>query len=151
MNNEHEILKDLLVDESDIIKNLSLVIQKVKDIFVIEKESGKIIFKEYSKLTNPQKIFCILMGKFFAKRLGIIDDITATISEISSELDIPQTTLSSPLKSLRKSGQILYDKSRYRINPHRIEEIINSNFSKSNNTSSHYKIKKKSKKKRNLN
>jgi len=126
MTDEHEILKDLLVDESELIQNLASIIQKTKDIFVIEKESGKIIFKNYSKLTNSQKISCILIGKYFAKRLGIIDDHTVAISEISSELEIPQTTLSSPLKSLRSYGAVLYEKSRYRVNPHRIEEIIDS-------------------------
>ena len=126
MSNEKEILKDILVDESDIVQNLANIIKNAKEIFVIEKKSGKVIFKNYSQLSNPQKICCILIGKYFANRLGIIDDYTTTISEISAELDIPQTTLSSPLKSLRQKGQILYEKSRYRINPHRIEEIINS-------------------------
>jgi predicted transcriptional regulator len=45
-------------------------------------------------------------------------------SEISNELGIPQTTLSAPLKSLKNEGLILNDKGKYRINPHRIEEII---------------------------
>lgn len=126
MSKEKEILKDILVDESDVIQNLASIVKKAKDIFVIEKESGKVIFKNYSKLSNPQKICSVLIGKYFAKRLDIIDDHTATISEISEELDVLQTTLSSPLKSLRKTGQILYEKSRYRINPHRIEEIIKS-------------------------
>jgi len=126
MTDEKEILKDMLIEESDVIQNLSSIVKKANQIFVIEKESGKVIFKNYSKLTNPQKICCILIGKYFTKRLDIKDDHTATISEISKELDIPQTTLSSPLKSLRKTGQILYEKSRYRINPHRIEEIVES-------------------------
>lgn len=126
MTDEKEILKNILVDESATIQNLAKIVQKAKDIFVMEKSSGKIIFKNYSKLTNPQKITCILIGRYFAKRLGFIDDHTMTISDISKNLDVLQTTLSSPLKSLRKSGQILYEKSRYRINPHRIEEIIDS-------------------------
>jgi len=126
MTDEKEILKGMLVDESDVIQNLANIVQKAKDIFVMEKSSGKIIFKNYSKLTNSQKIVCILIGKYFAKLLELIDDHTITGPEISKDLDIPQTTLSSPLKSLRKSGEILYEKSRYRINPRRIEEIVDS-------------------------
>lgn len=126
MTDEHDILKDLLVDESELIQNLASTIQKVKDVFVLEKNSGKIIFKNYSNLTNPQRITCILIGKYFAKRLGLIADDILTISEISSELEIPQTTLSSPLKSLRKLGHVLYSESHYKINPHRIEEIVDS-------------------------
>lgn len=144
MINEKEILKNMLVDESNIIQNLANIVQKAKDIFVMEKSSGNIIFKNYSTLTNPQKITCVLIGRYFAKRLEFIDDHTITVSEISKVLDIPKTTLSSPLKSLRTSGQILYEKSRYRINPHRIEEIINS-FSKSQDIkSSRIKTKKQS-------
>ena len=126
MSNEKEILKDILVDESEIIQNLGNIVKKAKDVFVLEKESGKIIFKNYSKLTNPQKISCILIARYFATRLGLINDHTVTLPEISSELDIPQTTLSSPIKSLRKNGFVLYNKSRYRVNPHRIEEIIDA-------------------------
>ena len=128
MSNEKEILKNMLVDESNIIQNLANIVQKAKDIFVLEQSSGKVIFKNYSNLTNPQKISCILIGKYFAKRLELVDDHTITVSEISKDLDIPKTTLSSPLKSLRNSGDILYEKSRYRINPHKIEEIVNSFF-----------------------
>ena len=92
----------------------------------MEKTSGKVIFKNYSSLTQPQKIMCILIGKYFAKRLNLVNANNITISELSSDLTIPQTTLSSPLKSLRGSGQIIYEKSSYRINPHRIEEIVDS-------------------------
>jgi len=139
MTNEKDILKDILIDESDVIQNLAVIIQKAKDVFLIEKESGKVIFKNYSGLIQPQKISCILMGKYFSKRLGITKEHTMSISELSVNLEIPQTTLSSPLKSLRKTGHILYKKSKYRINPHRIEEIINI-FSVSKNTT---KIKSK--------
>ena len=132
MTDEKEILKNMLVDESDVVQNLAKIVQKAKDIFAMEKSSGKIIFKNYSELTNPQKITCVLIGKYFAKRLDLIDDHTTTVSEISKELDIPKTTLSSPLKSLRKSSQILYEKSRYRVNPHRIQEIIESILNKKN-------------------
>jgi len=132
MSKEKDILKDMLIDESDVVQNLANIVKKAKDIFAIEKESGKAIFKNYSKLTNPQKICCILIGRYFANRLDIISDHTTTISEISKELDIPQTTLSSPLKSLRKTSQILYEKSRYRINPHKIEEIIDLILSEKN-------------------
>ena len=138
MSDERELLKDLLISDTEIIRSLATTIQKVKDIFRIEESTGKIIFKKYSKLTNPQRICCILMSKYFAKKLKIIEDSTTTVSELSSELEIPATTLSSPLKSLRKSGWILYDESRYRINPHRIEEIVDS-FSVDANTNSSQK------------
>lgn len=126
MTNEKDTLKDILVSEEDVIQNLSEIVKKAKEIFVLEEKSGKIIFKNYSKLTNPQRIFVVLIGKYFAKRLNIINNNSMEISELSEELNIPQTTLSSPLKALKTKGLILYDKGKYRINPHRTEEIISS-------------------------
>lgn len=126
MTNEKDILKDILVSEEDVIQNLLEIVKKVKEIFVLEEKSGKIIFKNYSKLTNPQRISAILIGKYFAKRLNIIKDNSMEGPEISKELNIPQTTLSAPLKSLKDKGLILSDKGKYRVNPHRIEEIIST-------------------------
>lgn len=125
-NGEKEVLKDILVSEEGIIHNLLEIVKKAKEIFVLEEKSGKIIFKNYSKLTNPQRISAILIGKYFAERLNIIQDNSMEGSEISNELNIPQTTLSAPLKSLKVKGLILSEKGKYRVNPHRIEEIISS-------------------------
>lgn len=129
MVNEKEILKDILVGEEETISNLATIIKKAKEIFVVEK-TGKIIFKNYSKLKNNEKICLLLIGKYFSKRLDIIKDHSVKISEMAEELGIPSTTLSAPLQSLKTKGIILKDKEQYRINPHRIEEVINS-FSKS--------------------
>jgi len=125
-NDEKKVLKDILVSEEGMIHNLSEIIKKAKKIFVLEEKSGKIIFKNYSKLTNPQRISAILIGKYFAKRLNIIQDNSMEGPEISNELNIPQTTLSAPLKSLKDKGLISSEKGKYRVNPHRIEEIISS-------------------------
>ncbi len=129
MKTEKDILKEIVAKEEDVIQNLSEIVKKAKEIFMVEEQSGKVIFKNYSKLKNHQKICAFLIGKYFAKRLGIIEDNTMSGSEISSELNVRQTTLSAPLKSLREDSFILEDKGKYRINPHRIEEIID-NFKK---------------------
>jgi len=126
MTNEKDILKDILVSEEDAIQNLSEIVNRAKKIFVLEAKSGKIIFKNYSKLTNPQRISAVLIGKYFAKRLNIVNNNSMENSELSEVLNIPQTTLSAPLKALKTKGLILYDKGKFRINPHRIEETISS-------------------------
>jgi biotin operon repressor len=126
MKNEKEILKDILAGEGDMIQNLSEIIKKAKEFFLIEETSGKILFKNFSKLKNHQKICALLIGKDFSKRLDIIENNSMSGSEISNELNIPQTTLSAPLKSLKEDGFILSEKNKYRINSHRIEEIIDS-------------------------
>jgi DNA-binding transcriptional ArsR family regulator len=126
--NEREILKDILVKEGDTISNLATIVKKAKEIFVVEDKTGKVIFRNYSKLKNHQKIYALLVGKYFSRRLDIVKDHAMNISEISTELSIPTTTLSSPLKSLKDEGVILKDKERYRVNPHRIEETMNNFF-----------------------
>lgn len=130
MTDEKKILSDIFVDESDVVQNLAKIVTKAKEIFVLEKKSGKIIFKNFSKLTNPDRICSVLIGRYFSQRFGIIDDPSFSVAELSANLNIPSTTLSSPLKSLQKSGLILSEKSRYRINPHRIEDVVDSINSK---------------------
>lgn len=126
MTNEKEILKDILAKEEDVVQNLSQIVKKAKEFFLIEEKSGKTIFKNFSKLKNHQKICALLIGKYFSKRLDIIKDNSMSGSELSDELNIPQTTLSAPLKTLKEDGLILNEKNKYRINAHRIEEIIDS-------------------------
>jgi len=126
MSNEKDILKDIIVGEEESIKNLKEVVKKAKNIFAVEEKSGKIIFKNYSKLKNHEKICALLIGKYFAKRFGIIKDHAIEGSMMSKELNIPQTTLSAPLKTLKEKAIILSEKGKYRINPHRIEEVVNN-------------------------
>lgn len=128
MIDEKEILRDLVVSEEDIIKNLVELVKKTKNIFAIEDKTGKIIFKNFSDLKNHEKICAILIGKYFAKKLEFIKDECMSISEISNELKIPQTTLSAPLKKVVDKGYVLKDDTKYATNHHRIEESINDYF-----------------------
>ena len=83
MTSEKEILKKLLVDEEDILKDLSELVGKAKNIFVIERSTGKIFFKNFGKLTDPQRITALLVGRYFAEKLDIIDDDSMGVSEIA--------------------------------------------------------------------
>lgn len=121
---ENEILRELVVSKEDIIKNLVELVKKTKNVFVIEDKTGKIIFKNFSDLKNHEKICGLLIGKHFAKKLGFIDDECMTGSQISNEIKIPQTTLAAPLKKVVDKGYVLKDETRYYINYHRLEEII---------------------------
>jgi len=125
MIDEKEILRDLVVSEEDIIKNLVELVKKTKNIFAIEDKTGKIIFKKFSELKNHEKICALLIGKYFAKKLDFIDDENMSGSQISNELKIPQTTLPAPLKKIMDKGYVLKDDNKYYINHHRLEEAIN--------------------------
>jgi len=128
MSEEKKILRDLVVDKQDIIANLAELVGKVKDVFVIENETGKVIFKNFSKLKNHKKIYALLLAKHFAKKLEFIEDDSMSISQISNELKIADTTLSVPLQKVVKNGYVLKDDSKYSINYHRIEEVVADYF-----------------------
>lgn len=129
MSEEKEILKKLLVDEKDIIKDLAGLVDKAKDVFVIEKNSGKVIFNEFGKLSDPQRICALLVGRYFAAKLEILKDSSLGISEIANELGRPKTALSGPMKDLIKKGYVeKLSNRKYMIAYHRIKEILNSFF-----------------------
>lgn len=129
MLDEKEILKKLVVDEKDVISDLANLVEKAKEIFVIEKTSGRIIFKNFGKLSDPQRICVLLVGKFFASKLGLIGEPALGISEISKELSRPMTTLSKPVGELITKGYIEKLTTRkYVIVYHRIKDIFDAYF-----------------------
>jgi len=134
MNNEKEILKDLLVDEAEVQKNLVDLVKKSKNIFQIQKETGQILFKNFGNLTNPSRICALLIGKKFAKKLGLYVDDSLTITQISKELGIPPTTLSSPIADLTKKGYVLKNEKKYEIAYARLPEILDEFFGVKNGT-----------------
>ena len=129
MTSEKEILKKLLVDEEDILKDLSELVGKAKNIFVIERSTGKIFFKNFGKLTDPQRITALLVGRYFAEKLDIIDDDSMGVSEIAGALGRPKTSLSGPLKDLSTKGYVeKMDNKKYRIAHNRIQDIVKTYF-----------------------
>ena len=126
---EKEILKKLLVEEKDVIKNLAELVEKAKEVFVIEKPSGRVMFKNFGKLSDAQRLCAILMGKFFAVKVSLIEESSMGISEIAKELGRPKTTLSKPLGDLVKLGFIeKLPQRKYAIAYHRLNEIFDLYF-----------------------
>lgn len=128
MSDEKEILKDLLVDDEDIKKQLTSLVNKAKNIFQIQKKDGKILFKNFKDLKNPSRICALLMAKKFAKKLELDVEDIMTINEISNELGIPSTTLSSPIGDLTKKGFVIKDGKNYEIAYNRLPEIFEEFF-----------------------
>lgn len=128
MTDEKKILRDLVVGEEDVMKNLVELVKRTKNVILIEDRTGKIIFKNFSNLKNHEKICALLIGKYFAKKLEFVQDDCMSIAEIADELKIPQTTLSAPLKKVIDKGYVMKDDAKYYVNYHRIEEMINDYF-----------------------
>jgi len=125
MSGGNEVLKKLIVDEKDTIKEMEKLVGQASKYFRIEKPSGRIIFQNFGALTDQQRICIILVGKYFANNLGFIKDCTLSISDIAKELGRPMTTLSKYMRSLASRGFIERLPGRkYRIAYHRISEIF---------------------------
>jgi hypothetical protein len=122
---EQQILEKLVVEEKDLTKQLASLVDCASKIFRIERPSGKIVFEDFGGLSDRQRILVVLIGKYFARRLGMVEDPAVSISEIGSELGRPVTALSGPVRESVKAGLVEYLPSRkYRIAYHRINHIF---------------------------
>lgn len=127
MPEESEILKKLVVEEKDITKELEILVEEASKYFRIEKPSGKIIFQNFGSLNDKQRIAIVLLGKYFAQRLKMIENASLSISEIAKEIGKPMTTLSKGMKELVTRGYIEYlPGKKYRVAYHRIKEIFDN-------------------------
>ncbi|MEW5896183.1 MAG: helix-turn-helix domain-containing protein [Nanoarchaeota archaeon] len=125
MTEENEILKKLVVEEKDITKEMEKLVGEASKHFRIEKPSGKIIFQNFGTLNDKQRIAIVLLGKYFANRLSMIENPSLSISEIAKEIGRPMTTLSGNMKELVNKGYVEYlPGKKYRVAYHRIKEIF---------------------------
>lgn len=132
MTNEKDLLKDLLLDDTEVKKQLASLAGKSKNVFQIQKENGQIVFKNFKVLTNPARICALLTGKKFAKKLELNVEDSLSITQIGIELGILSSTLSSPMKDLVKKGYVLKNKKKYEIAYNRLPEIFEEYFSEKN-------------------
>ncbi len=64
-------MRDILVKEEDVVQNLSEIVKKAKEFFLVEEKSGKILFRNFSKLKNHQKIREDTLKTVQAKTFGL--------------------------------------------------------------------------------
>lgn len=128
--NKEKILDSIFLKEEDTLQELKEIVEQSKQFFKIEKDGGKIVFQDQNKLTIPDKIVLLLIGRYIAKVGGAINNETIKIAELSEELAIPKTTLSKPLGILIEKGVIRKtDEGEYNIVYHKIKENL-KNISK---------------------
>ena len=85
----------------------------------------KIIFQNFGSLNDKQRIAIVLLGKYFANRLKMVENPSLSISEIAKEIGRPMTTLSGNMKELVTKGYVEYlPGKKYRVAYHRIKEIF---------------------------
>lgn len=125
MSSETDVIEKLLVDRNQVRKNLEKLVEKSLDIFKIEKETGKIIFERFGDLTDQPRIWSVLISKYFAKMVDIVNDESMSLSEISREIGRPMTALSGEIKKSIEKGYVeKLTNRKYRIVYHRISDIL---------------------------
>ncbi len=133
MTSENEILNKLVIEEKDVTKEMEKLVGEVSKYFRIERPSGRILFQNFGLLSDKQRISIILMGKYFANKLSIIENASMSISEIAYDLGRPMTALSGPVKELVTKGFVESLPGRkYKIAYHRINEIFETIISSKN-------------------
>ena len=125
MVGENDALRKLVVTKEDIAKERDNQVEEARKYFRIESQTGRIIFQDYGSLSDKQRVAIVLIGKYFASELKMIESPSLSISEIAKELGRPMTTLSKPTRELVDKGYIEYlPGKKYRVAYHRIKEIF---------------------------
>ena len=107
------------------IQELEKLVEAASKFFRIERPSGRVVFRDFKKLTDKQRIAALLSAKYFAAKSQIITDQTLRIREIAKELGRPATTLSGPLRQLIKEGFVEpLPEKKYSIVHHRLTELF---------------------------
>lgn len=122
-----ESFRKLIIDEEDTVKDLERLVDSAAKVFKIEQPSGMVVFSKFGELTDRQRICIVLIGKYFAVKMGIVQNHAMGISEIANELGRPVTSLSGPLRELVRKGFVQsLPERKYAIAHHRISEFLES-------------------------
>jgi len=122
---KRKILKEIITSEETILLKLKKLVEDAKPFLKVEDKTGRVIISPDFKFANSDKIFLLLLGKYFAMHYGILEDYAITLGDISAELGTKRTTLPAPLKTLIKDGVVERPKENtYRINPYKAEYLL---------------------------
>ena len=125
MSSRKEILKALILSEEDTLKRFKELVEKSVQLFRIDGKNGSIVF-ENQEFTNAEKICLLLISKYFAKELEIVQENSMSSGSMADELLIKVTTLSAPLGKLVESGYASNNNGSYSVNHYKINEILDS-------------------------
>ena len=119
-----EILRDLVFSKEDTIERLKDLVNKSKSLIGIEQDSGKIIIIK-NNLALKDKVTLLLVGKYFAKELGIINSEKVDFDTMKKELVAESRALSRPIGELIKNNIIYKEDDEYSIKHYQIENCVN--------------------------
>ncbi|MFI5418649.1 MAG: hypothetical protein ACHQ2Y_07130 [Candidatus Lutacidiplasmatales archaeon] len=123
------ILQRLLYSEDEYYANLDKTVARAENYLKIDPGSGRVyLTTEAQRLTVPQQIRVLLIGRSFAADLGKVGSPRMGYKEIASELNRPPSGVSTELTDLvrdrdvEKDGEGLYFVPFHRV-PSTLDEI----------------------------
>lgn len=124
-NKKKEILKEIITDEETVLLRLKKLVDAAKPFLKVEEKTGLVVISPDFSFANSDRIFLLLLGKYFAMNYGILKDYDIQLGDISAELGIKRTTLPAPLKTLMDNGIVERPKENtYRINPYKADSLL---------------------------
>jgi hypothetical protein len=98
---EKEALSALLVDSTSYLTKLASLAQ---GIVGIDKTTGSTVYlTDTSKLTDEERVFIVILGRFFSNKLGKSTSDTCSRSEIAAESGLGEKTVSKRLSDLERN------------------------------------------------
>ncbi len=121
-----EILKDIFLKEEDVLAKFERLVKLSTPFLKVEEKSGRVVLSTDFEFTNSEKLFLILLGKYFAYHYDVIKDQSQSLNDLSLEIGgIPVTTLSAPIARLVKERIVNKpEKGSYIVNPFMIERFL---------------------------
>jgi len=120
-----EILKAIITDEETVLLRLKKLVDAAKPFLKVEEKTGLVVISPDFGFANSDRIFLLLLGKYFAMNYGILKDDSVKLGDISAELAIKRTTLPAPLKTLMDNGIVERPKENtYKINPYKADHLL---------------------------
>jgi uncharacterized membrane protein YcgQ (UPF0703/DUF1980 family) len=120
-----KILEEIIMKEEDVLSNLKTLVQLSRSFLKVEETTGRVVLTEKYSFTNSEKVFLILVGKYFAKHYEILESEVVSNKEVSEDLGVPVTTLSGPLGELVEKHTVeKCDRGQYKVNPHKVEATL---------------------------
>jgi len=107
LDKKREILKKLTLDENIILENLEKFVNLSIKFFKFDVNAGEIVITTNYQLSYEEKIYLLLVGKYFVNQYGIIENYNSNRQQIKEELEIPENTgISNQLKNLLEEKAI---------------------------------------------
>ena len=116
------IRKELVRTKEDINRGIWESIKYLKNLIIIEDNTGRVIILNKDKFKNMDKLILLMLGKFMAYLGGVIQTPEVDIQKISDELGIVKTTISAPLGDLVQKNVLLKKESKYKFNEAFVKE-----------------------------